>query len=144
MAATNHKRKRKSRKHKRNDNHNRWREQRRKQRNPFKLLPRAGQSFPKAVPLPEDVARFATKNSAPVVTFVQGEDQVPRRLLTKREMLARVRVTYPTIWEWMRAGKFPRARIVGNKSMWFESEVDAWIDALPEPTLKGDKAAAEA
>ena len=46
--------------------------------------------------------------------------------------------SYPTIWAWMRAGKFPRARIVGGKSMWLTSEVDAWLAALPVRKLKGD------
>jgi predicted DNA-binding transcriptional regulator AlpA len=112
-----------------------------RRRNPFKLIPRAGQPAPKPNPPPKDIAHFAAESPAPVVTFMQGEDKVPRRLLTKREMLARVRVSYPTIWKWMRENKFPRARIVANKSMWFESEVDAWISALPMPALKGDKLA---
>jgi Prophage CP4-57 regulatory protein (AlpA) len=31
----------------------------------------------------------------------------------------------------MRAGKFPRGRIVGGRSMWLSSEIDAWIAELP-------------
>ena len=35
---------------------------------------------------------------------------------------------------------FPRSRIVGGKSMWRSDEVEAWLDALPVRTLKGDSA----
>ena len=60
------------------------------------------------------------------------------RLLSKPEVMDRVGVTYPTIWSWMRAGTFPRSRVLGGKTAWIESEVDAWIAALPVRRLKGD------
>jgi len=60
------------------------------------------------------------------------------RLLDKSQVCKIANVTYPTIWAWMRAGKFPRARIVGGKSMWLTSEIDAWLAALPKRPLKGD------
>jgi predicted DNA-binding transcriptional regulator AlpA len=60
------------------------------------------------------------------------------RLLDKAEILAITGVTYPTIWAWMRAGKFPRARIAGGKSMWLSSEIDAWLAGLQVRPLKGD------
>ncbi len=62
----------------------------------------------------------------------------PMRLIPKREVMARVGVTYVTIWRWMREGTFPRSRVVGYQSMWFESEVDAWIADRPIRELKGD------
>jgi prophage regulatory protein len=65
------------------------------------------------------------------------ESQV--RLISKPEVLDRVGVTFPTIWKWMREGKFPRSREVGGKSCWIEAEVEAWITALPLRRLKGDK-----
>ena len=60
------------------------------------------------------------------------------RLLDKHEVCAVANVTYPTLWAWMRAGKFPRGRICGGKSMWLSSEVEAWMAALPVRPLKGD------
>jgi predicted DNA-binding transcriptional regulator AlpA len=60
------------------------------------------------------------------------------RLLSKREVLAIVGVSYPTVWSWMRHGKFPRSRVVGGKSMWLSTEVEAWLAALPVRRLKGD------
>jgi predicted DNA-binding transcriptional regulator AlpA len=38
------------------------------------------------------------------------------RLLDKSQICKIANVTYPTVWAWMRAGKFPRARIVGGKT----------------------------
>jgi predicted DNA-binding transcriptional regulator AlpA len=60
------------------------------------------------------------------------------RLLSKSEVLAITHVSFPTIWSWMRAGKFPRSRIVGGKSMWLSSEIERWLSALPLRPLKGD------
>ena len=65
------------------------------------------------------------------------------RLLDKAQICKITNVTYPTVWAWMRAGKFPRARIVGGKSMWLSTEVDAWLTALPVRKLKGDPASAD-
>jgi predicted DNA-binding transcriptional regulator AlpA len=33
---------------------------------------------------------------------------------------------------------FPRARVVGGKSMWLSSEIDEWLASLPVRPLKGD------
>ena len=60
------------------------------------------------------------------------------RLLSKREVLERVGLTYPTLWAWMRKGKFPRSREVGGKIAWLEGDIDAWIANLPVKRLKGD------
>jgi prophage regulatory protein len=65
------------------------------------------------------------------------------RLLSKPEVLYRVGVTFPTIWKWMRAGNFPRARELGpGKSCWVESEINQWILNRPIRRLKGDAGAA--
>jgi predicted DNA-binding transcriptional regulator AlpA len=64
------------------------------------------------------------------------------RLISKGEVLDRVGVTYPTIWAWMRGGKFPRSRDLGGKIGWIESEIDDWIANLPVRRLKGDAEAA--
>src|SRR5215471_2139685 len=66
---------------------------------------------------------FAEKVGALRVTC----EPIGVRLLSKAEVLAVVNVTYPALWKWMRDGKFPRARIVGNKSMWLSTEVAAWL-----------------
>jgi predicted DNA-binding transcriptional regulator AlpA len=63
------------------------------------------------------------------------------RLLDKAEILAITGVTFPTIWAWMRAGKFPRSYVIGggsSKSVWRSDQIDAWIAGLPVRRLKGD------
>jgi predicted DNA-binding transcriptional regulator AlpA len=68
----------------------------------------------------------------------QRQEEPRARLLSKRQVLDRVCVTFPTLWKWMRAGTFPRARVIGGKSVWLEHEVNAWIAGLPVRRLKGD------
>ena len=60
------------------------------------------------------------------------------RIVSKPEVLDRVGVTYPTIWLWMREGKFPRSRELGGKSCWLESEIEDWILSRPVRPLMGD------
>jgi predicted DNA-binding transcriptional regulator AlpA len=61
------------------------------------------------------------------------------RLLDKHEVCEIVGVSYPTLWAWMRAQKFPRSRVAGRgSSRWLSTEVDAWLASLPLRRLKGD------
>jgi predicted DNA-binding transcriptional regulator AlpA len=60
------------------------------------------------------------------------------RLLSKGEILELTSISYVTLWEWMRAGRFPRAVAVGGRNMWHAHEVEAWMRALPRRRLKGD------
>jgi prophage regulatory protein len=66
--------------------------------------------------------------------------QGPPRLMSKAEVLAIVGVSFVSVWTWMRAGTFPRSRVVGGKSMWLSTEIAEWIATLPVRPLKGDKA----
>jgi prophage regulatory protein len=63
----------------------------------------------------------------------------PARFISKQEVLARVSVSYPTIWQWMRDGKFPRSRELGGRVVWLESEVEEWMANVPLRRLKGDR-----
>lgn len=67
----------------------------------------------------------------------------PVRLISKAEVCDKVGKTFPTIWLWMRHGKFPLARDLGGQPAWVESEIDAWIAALPVREYKAasDRAA---
>ena len=69
---------------------------------------------------------------------LQRADVPTKRLLLKPEVMAITGVSFPTLWQWMRDGKFPRSRIVEGRSMWLTSEIDAWITSLPLRPLKGD------
>jgi predicted DNA-binding transcriptional regulator AlpA len=80
--------------------------------------------------------------SPPPSELLRPSDQVqgaPVRLLTKSGVCALANATFPSIWAWMRAGTFPRARVVGGRSMWLSSEIDTWLADLPVRRLKGDK-----
>lgn len=63
-------------------------------------------------------------------------------LMSKREVLKTVGLSYPTIWSRMRKGQFPRSVVVGKgaaaKVMWRKSEIEAWLESLPRQRLKGD------
>jgi predicted DNA-binding transcriptional regulator AlpA len=83
----------------------------------------------KAMALKKAAAAKAAKPSATSPTV---------RLLDKHQIVAITGVTYPTVWSWMRAGTFPRSRIVGGKSMWVSTEVEQWLADLKVRPLKGD------
>ena len=57
------------------------------------------------------------------------------KFLSRPEVLDRIGVSFPTLWHWMKAGKFPPAREMsgsdGKRVGWIESEVDAWIRSRP-------------
>ena len=92
-------------------------------------------------PLWLQAIRAAPAREPPLPTAPErvGEAQgPPRRLIPKAEVLVVAGCTYPTLWKMMREGNFPRSRVVGGKSMWLSSEVDAWMAALPVRRLKGD------
>jgi predicted DNA-binding transcriptional regulator AlpA len=85
--------------------------------------------------------RVATRRAG-LLCFARSASAPPARLgarlLSKREVLAIVGVSYPTLWSWMRQGKFPRSRVVGGKSMWLSTDIEAWLATLPVRKLKGD------
>jgi prophage regulatory protein len=85
-------------------------------------------------PKPLDDAPPPERERAPI-----ERARPPPRLLTRAEMLARVALTYPTVWKMMIAGTFPRGRAIGNgRVSWLESEIEEWIEDLPRRELKGD------
>jgi prophage regulatory protein len=53
------------------------------------------------------------------------------RLLTKREVCRVAHTSFPTLWQWMRQGKFPPPKVVGGRSMWRASSVESWLNNLP-------------
>ena len=61
------------------------------------------------------------------------------RLISRKEVVERVGLSYPTIWEMMKKDKFPRSRQLGpQKVCWYEWEIDEFIDNLPIQPLQGD------
>jgi prophage regulatory protein len=75
----------------------------------------------------------------------------PEKFLSRPEVLDHIGVSFPTIWSWMKAGKFPPAREMsgndGKRVGWLESEVNDWIRSRPVRQYgkrKGRSATAEA
>jgi prophage regulatory protein len=60
-----------------------------------------------------------------------------RRLISRKEVLERVPLSYPRIWQLIREGKFPPAISLGERKIaWDESVIDAWIASRPVAKLK--------
>ena len=101
-----------------------------------------------AVPAPTSIAvTYAPISSAQRVWTLPAGYVPPApgelKLLTRGEVLERVAMSYPTVWSKMRAGMFPRSRVVGARVCWYAHEIDAWIATLPMAKLKGDVATEE-
>lgn len=80
----------------------------------------------------------------PPPTAPQTEESSERpaalpRLLDKAAIRTITGLSFPTVWNMMRNNAFPRSRVVGGKSMWLSTEVEAWLAALPMRKLKGDE-----
>jgi predicted DNA-binding transcriptional regulator AlpA len=101
-------------------------------------------ALPAAAPKPPDAlvaADKAARIEAGLVANKAHRQHAHRaHLLSRHEILGVVGCSYPTLWAWMRAGKFPRSRIVGGKSMWLSTEIAEWLANLPVRPLKGDVA----
>jgi predicted DNA-binding transcriptional regulator AlpA len=73
-------------------------------------------------------AKKQTAESLPALRDLQ--------LLTRQEIVSLIGLSYPTIWQKIREGKFPAARVVGGKNMWLATEIDHWVSSLPVRELK--------
>lgn len=100
---------------------------------------------------------FATKQQSPHV-LVQAQPHPPSTVptphvlppahpppvfLTKREVLAKVRLSFATIWKLMQSGEFPRGRVLRtgklrSRTIWLESEIYEWMMSREFRTYKGD------
>jgi prophage regulatory protein len=63
-------------------------------------------------------------------------EQPPLVFLSKAQVLQKIPVTAPTLWTWVRQGKFPRPRAIFNKTVWVAAEVEAWMEARPQRQYK--------
>jgi predicted DNA-binding transcriptional regulator AlpA len=90
---------------------------------------------------PKSTKQFAAASTPQIAPASHDE---PSCLISKAEVLRRVGVSYPTLWRWVSAGNFPRARNLGGKSAWIEHEVTAWINARPLQPIKPVAEKAEA
>lgn len=62
---------------------------------------------------------------------IRGGHEREERLLDLNAVLRRVPACRSTIYQWMRAGTFPRGRRVGpRKRLWKQSEIDSFVNGL--------------
>jgi len=60
-----------------------------------------------------------------------------QKLISKAELIDRLGVSFPTIWSWMRQGKFPKPiELSDAKIAWIESEVTEWCESRPRRAYK--------
>src|ERR1700720_1038758 len=78
-----------------------------------------------AKPSPNDNAPSASKKRK---RKSDKPRDLPAPLLIGRgQVCALADTSYPSLWQWMRDGRFPRSRIVGGRSMWLVSEIEDWL-----------------
>lgn len=66
-----------------------------------------------------------------------ADNDKPERLLRVRQVQDRVPLGRATIYKRMAAGTFPKpVDLGGGMVAWRESEIEAWIAALPEQSSK--------
>ena len=63
----------------------------------------------------------------------------PTRLIDKAELLTILPVTFPTVWNWMRKGKFPRGYVLNGKTVWDSAEVNDFLAGMKRRAYKGDE-----
>ena len=49
------------------------------------------------------------------------------RLLTVHAVLEQISMSRSKVYQLMRAGRFPKPRMIEGKTLWLQSEVQAWI-----------------
>lgn len=91
----------------------------------------------RAAVAPANAARRQRAPLAPVPVHTE-DDLSSLRLLSRPEILDITGVSYALLWQMMREGRFPRSRAFGGRTVWVQSEIDAWIKSLPLRALKGD------
>jgi prophage regulatory protein len=97
----------------------------------------------KAAPFYQTINKPATPAPSPIADTVEmvnankaGQPPPPPRLMYRAELCKAVGLSYPTIWLWMRDGRFPAGLDLGGKTAWLESEVNEWIAKRPRGRYK--------
>jgi prophage regulatory protein len=76
-----------------------------------------------------------------IKTLANEAETKPRRLIRIREVLYRTGLSRTGLYQRTGDGLFPAPIKLGRTSVWLESDIDAWIDAvLAAQDRKGKKA----
>jgi predicted DNA-binding transcriptional regulator AlpA len=79
-------------------------------------------------------AEMTKQQTVVAVQALPGEEPV---FLSKKEVLARIPITAPTLWHWSRTENFPQPRYIGARTVWLKHEVEHWMRSRPMRTYKG-------
>jgi predicted DNA-binding transcriptional regulator AlpA len=77
------------------------------------------------------------ETTAPETPTPNHDDTIA--FLSKKEVLARIPVTGPTLWHWSRTGRFPKPRTIGGRTVWIKHEVIEWMRTRPLQNYKEAK-----
>ena len=86
-------------------------------------------------------SRIAPKSMSEIsgeATALAQPSAPEERLLSRVEVCERTGKSYPTLWQWMIDGKFPRTRDLNGRPVWLKSEIDEFMRTLPVQKLKGE------
>jgi predicted DNA-binding transcriptional regulator AlpA len=83
-------------------------------------------------------AQVAAGKLGKEVQRARARTSLPMQLYGRHEVVALLGLSFPTVWAMMRRNEFPRGRVVGGKTKWLSTEVDAWLNGLEKRRLKGD------
>ena len=76
------------------------------------------------------------------------ESEKPVRLLSRVEVTDLIGISYVCLWQWIKAGRFPAGRSLGDgprgSVRWDGDEVYAWIKSRARRMPKGSKRGAAA
>ena len=87
-------------------------------------------------------AHAAKSDRAPPPSVITNDAPADIRLLHKPQLLELVGVSYSSIFNWMRQGRFPLPRVIGppggrsSRVAWVASEVQAWLASRPQRVMK--------
>ncbi|MGI9486892.1 MAG: helix-turn-helix transcriptional regulator [Geminicoccaceae bacterium] len=68
-------------------------------------------------------------------TLTQIQPPATRRLIRISDVVDKVGMSRAWIYNEIAKGRFPVQRCVGGRSAWLESEVDEWIERLPQKAI---------
>jgi predicted DNA-binding transcriptional regulator AlpA len=66
-----------------------------------------------------------------VKPLVEEARPPPVRMLSARQVMAKIGITWPTLFNWSNSGLFPLPRRIGRKIFWVEHELDQFLLNLP-------------
>jgi predicted DNA-binding transcriptional regulator AlpA len=75
--------------------------------------------------------------------FLNTTDDDNECFLTRKQVVKITGLCYPSIWQLMRTGDFPAARIISkNRVGWLKSSIVAWLRSRPLQVYKPPNSAA--